>query len=323
MQNTIQNLAILIATKDRPEQLQKLLTSIGESSVLPNKVVIVYSGREISSIINSNQKILNIESIYSELASQIYQKSIGIKALGDTHQWIFFLDDDIILEINTIEKMHSEYLTNPMFEGFVGFGLSILNRSVRQINSNTLRILKFFDLHSNIPGTVTKSGHAQSYLDSPVDLEVQWLNGISVWNSKVLTLYPAITTNTPYAAYEDVNFSYKVSKNFRLLFAQKIKVINQRMEGHTPLTINQFVYGGYLRYKFVFANIELSKWRLLAAQLIRGLDFTFRSNESSKIIVRFKASLSLWVNLLILVIKNKNSEELLKAIESNSFRKLI
>ena len=90
MQNTIQNLAILIATKDRHNQLQKLLDSIYRSTNLPNKVVIVYSGREITSIINSSQKILNIESIYSELASQIYQKSIGIKAIGDTHQWIFF-----------------------------------------------------------------------------------------------------------------------------------------------------------------------------------------------------------------------------------------
>jgi GT2 family glycosyltransferase len=240
----------------------------------------------------------------------MYQKSIGIKALGNTHNWVLFLDDDVVLEVNTIERMYSEYLANSIFTDFAGFGLSILNRSTREINSFILRILKFLNLYSYTPGTVTKSGHAQSYLDHPVEIEVQWLNGISVWKSKVLFHYPVIQTDNTYSAYEDVNFSYKVSKNNKLLFAPKAKVINQSIEGQTPLTINQFVYGGYLRYKFVFANVELSKWRLLVAQLIRGLDFIFRSNENSKIIERIAAASSLWFNLLALVLTNKNIEDL-------------
>ena len=306
MQHTVHNLAVLIATKDRHNQLQKLLDSIYKSSNLPNKVVIVYSGEDITSVASSFQKKLNLELIYSAVASQTYQKSVGIKALGNTHNWVLFLDDDVALEVNTIERMYSEYLTNSMFADFAGFGLSIINRSTRKIHPFTLRILKFLNLYSSTPGTVTKSGHAQSYLDHPVEIEVQWLNGISVWKSEVLFQYPIIQTDNTYSAYEDVNFSYKVSKNNKLLFAPKAKVINQSTEGQTPLTINQFVYGGYLRYKFVFTNVELSKWRLLVTQLIRGLDFIFRSNKSSKIIERIAVTSSLWFNLLGLVLKNKN-----------------
>ena len=87
-------------------------------------------------------------------------------------------------------------------------------------------------------------------------------------------------------------------------------MVNQNTEGQTPLTINQFVYGGYLRYKFVFNNVELSKWRLLVAQLVRGLDFTFRSNESSKIIERIAAAAILWFKLFVLVHKNKDIDDL-------------
>jgi GT2 family glycosyltransferase len=310
MQHTIQNLAILIATKDRHNQLQNLLDSICQSSNLPNKVVIVYSGKDITSVANSFQKKINLELIYSPVASQMYQKSIGIKAIGNTNQWVFFLDDDVVLEVDTIKYLYSEYLANPIFKDFVGFGLSILNRSTRKINSFTLGILKFLKLYSNTPGSVTKSGHAQSYLDHPVEIEVKWLNGISVWRSKVLFEYSVIQTDNTYSAYEDVNFSYKVSKNNRLLFAPKAKVVNQSIEGQTPLTINQFVYGGYLRYKFVFANVELSKWWLLVAQLIRGLDFIFRSNKNSRVIERIKASSSLWLNLIVLVLKKKNIDNL-------------
>jgi GT2 family glycosyltransferase len=306
MQRTIQNLAILIATKDRHNQLEKLLDSIVKSTNLPNKVVIVYSGKNITSVAGSFQKKINLELIYSAVTSQMYQKSIGITALGNTHDWVLFLDDDVVLEANTIEIMNSEYLANSMFVDFVGFGLSILNRSTRKINSITLRILKFLNLYSDTPGTITKSGHAQSYLDHPVEIKVQWLNGISVWRSRVLSQYPVIQTANTYSAYEDVNFSYKIAKSDKLLFAPKAKVINQSTEGQTPLTINQFVYGGYLRYKFVFANVELSKLWLMVAQLVRGLDFIFRSNANSKIIARIAAAFSLWFKLLALVLRNED-----------------
>jgi hypothetical protein len=310
MQQTIQNLAILIATKDRHSQLQKLLDSIYKSTNLPSKVLIVYSGKNITSVTSSFEKKINLELIHSAVASQMYQKSIGIKSLGNKYDWVLFLDDDIVLEVNTIERMYSEYLNNSKFVDFAGFGLAILNRSTREFNSFILRILKFVKLYSSIPGTVTKSGHAQSYLNHPEEIEVQWLNGISVWKSKVLYQYPVIQTDNTYSAYEDVNFSYKVSKNYKLLFGPKAKVVNQITEGQTPLTINQFVYGGYLRYKFVFTNVELSKWWLLVAQLIRGVDFTFRSNKGSKIKERITASLTLWLNLLTLVLKNRSIDDL-------------
>ena len=310
MPHTIQNLAILIATKDRPNQLQKLLESIHKSSNLPGKIIVVYSGEDITSVTSFFENKINLELIYSAVASQMYQKFLGIKALGNTYNWVLFLDDDIVLEVSTIERLHSEYLDNSKFANFAGFGLSILNRSTRKYNSFTSRILGWLKLYSNTPGAVTKSGHAQSYLDHPEEIEVKWLNGISVWKSKALYHYPAISVENTYSAYEDVNFSYNVSKNYKLLFAPKARVINQSIEGQAPLTINQFVYGGYLRYKFVFTNVELSKRWLMVAQLVRGLDFIFRSNKSSKIVERIAVASSLWLNLLALVLKNKNIDDM-------------
>ena len=303
------NLAVLIATKDRCNQLQKLFESICASSFLPRKVVVIYSGKDITSLANSFKEKLNIEVIYSEIASQSAQKLIGIKSLGNKYEWVFFLDDDLLLETDTIKVIFNEYLTNPLYDKYSGFGLSILNRSRRNISSATSRLLKLFHLYSDIPGTITRSGHAQSYLDHPTEIEVQWLNGISVWRSKVLSDYPAVLTNISYSAYEDVEFSYRVAKSSKLLFAPKARVVNQRLEGNSPLTINQFVYGGYLRYRFVFNNIELSRWRLLSAQFFRGLDFVFRQNDSSKLTLRVRVAIKLWVKLLILMIKNRNIYE--------------
>ena len=300
------NLAVLIATKDRCSQLLKLFESISASSFLPNKVVVVYSGEDITSLATSFREKLNIEVIYSEIANQSAQKLIGIKSLGNKYEWVFFLDDDLLLETDTIKVIFNEYLTNPSYEKYSGFGLGILNRSRRNISFITSRLLKLFHLYSDTPGAITKSGQAQSYLDHPTEIQVQWLNGISVWRSNVLCHYPAILTDISYSAYEDVEFSYKVAKSSKLLFVPKARVVNQSIEGNSPLTINQFVYGGYLRYRFVFNNIELSKCRLLTAQFFRGLDFVFRQNASSKVTLRARVAIKLWVKLLILMIKNRN-----------------
>ena len=54
------NLAVLIATKDRYSQLLKLFESISASSFLPTKVVVVYSGEDITSLATSFREKLNI-----------------------------------------------------------------------------------------------------------------------------------------------------------------------------------------------------------------------------------------------------------------------
>ena len=304
-------LAILIATKDRIDELRNLLESVSQSTLLPDKIVIVYSGEDISSLISQYQKSLNIQIIYSPIASQSVQKSLGIKSLSEDYNWVLFLDDDLVLESNTIKILFDEYLINPKFGGYAGFGLGISNRSTRRLNIVVTRCLKFFRLFSDTPGTITKSGHAQPYLDHGTEVDVQWLNGVSAWNSKVLFNYPSNQVPISYSAYEDVEFSYKVGKDNKMLFVPMAKVRNQKIEGNSPLTVNQYMYGGYLRYRFVFTNHELSKSWLLTAQFIRGLDFILRPNRKLKITSRLKVAFNLWLSLLILVLRNKNSEEIL------------
>ena len=309
MLDSSKSLAVLIATKDRPDQLQSLLESICQCSVLPSKVIVVYTGKDITYLTTSFKKTLNIEVIYSAFASQSAQKSIGINYIGNKYEWVFFLDDDLLLKADTIKTIFTEYLTNPLYEKYSGFGLGILNRSNRKFSWITAKLLKLFHLYSHTPGTITKSGHAQSYLDHPTEIEVQWLNGASVWRSTVLNHYPAPLSNISYSAYEDVVFSYNVQKNSKLLFAPKAKVINQKTEGNFPLTINQFVYGGYLRYRFVFNNPELSRIKLLIAQFFRGLDFIFRPNCSLRVTLRINIALKLWVKILVLILKGQDAVE--------------
>ncbi len=315
--NVANELCVLIATKDRPNELRELLISISQSTLVPKKILIVSSGAEISHFIYEYFQKIDLEIIHSNVSGQSIQKSIGIKSLSTNYKWVLFLDDDVSLESSTLEILYNGYLMNPIFNSYLGFGLGITNRISRSQNKTVKYLLKLFHLFSDTPGSVLKSGHAQSYLDHEVQIEVDWLNGISAWNSKILFNYSNHQTPTPYSAYEDVAFSYKVSKNYKLLFVPIAKVRNQKMQVDSPLTVNQFLCGGYLRYKFVFENAELSKKWLLITQVIRGADFIFRKNQGCKIFTRIKIAAKLWVNLAILSLRNRDSDEKLAAIAQN------
>lgn len=311
------DLCVLIATKDRKNELNELLSSISSSTLVPKKILIVSSGSNISHLKSKDFQNIDLEIIHSDISGQSIQKSIGINLLSNNYEWILFLDDDVILESSTLEILYNEYITNPIFKSYLGFGLGITNRGARNQNRAFKYVLRQFNLFSDTPGSITKSGHAQSYLDHGAQIEVDWLNGISAWNSKVLFNYSSQQTPIPYSAYEDVAFSYKVSKNHKLLFIPRAKVRNQKMEGGSPLTVNQFVCGGYSRYKFVFNNAELSKKWLLVTQIIRGADFIFRKNQNCKISTRVGVAIKLWTSLVILAARNRDSDENLAAISQN------
>lgn len=312
-------LAILITTKDRPIKLHNLLRSINESTVIPNKIVIVYTGVDITSVTNTFQKDLNIEVIYSPIASQMLQKSLGIKSLSGKYEWVMFLDDDLVVKPNSLKTLVDDYLLNPAYRDFAGFGCGISNQPKRRLGTWKKCVLKIFTLYSGIPGAITKSGHAQSYLHTESEIEVRWLNGASVWSSQALNDYHSYLAPIPYSAYEDVNFSYKVSKNSKLLFAPKIEIENQEMEGNTALSIHQYVYGGYLRFSFVSAHDEFSKKWLLVAQVIRSFDFILRGDSRTKILKRTTVAARLWFRLLYLIIWNKELDLRINRKNPNDF----
>lgn len=306
------NLSILIATKDRPEKLRLLLDSIAKSTLLPKKIIIVFSGNDISHLLNTYKNVLNIEEIYSEVAGQLLQKRKGINALTEYDKWVLFLDDDVLVDTNTIESLVDNYIQNPRFKDYAGFGLSITNINYRQISTFTKIVLFLFKLYSYKPGSITKSGHPQSYLEQKFELDVDWLNGISLWKNTVLNEYSQADLNVEYSAYEDVIFSYKVSKNHKLLFAAQANVTNQSLEGNEPLTAKQFMYGAYMRYYFVTSNKEFSKIWFLISQILRSCDYLARNNGSVTFYQKFRFTACIWFSLFWAVIKNTDGKSLIK-----------
>jgi hypothetical protein len=81
-QSTVANdLCVLIATKDRTNELNELLISISSSTLVPKKILIVSSGTDISHLKSKFLKKIDLEIIHSDVSGQSIQKSIGINRL--------------------------------------------------------------------------------------------------------------------------------------------------------------------------------------------------------------------------------------------------
>jgi hypothetical protein len=297
--NVYTDLTVLIATKDRLNQLTKLLSSLENSTKLPGTVIIAYNGINIESEIEKFNTSFQLIIIKSDTASQVYQKKLGLRALRSDCKWVLFLDDDVLIAPNSIEHLYERYIFNPSFSNYGGFGLAIKNRVYRNTNWLVKFILHAIKLHSFLPGDVTIGGHPQSYLSQNNVCEVKWLNGLSIWSRKVTDRYFDVPLISDYAAYEDVIFSYTVGRKYKLLYASDIFVTDQILENDKPLSSKQFVAGCYARYFFVDSNPGMSKFWMIAGQVIRNIDFILRSRHEGNYLDRMKLALkSLFVILL-------------------------
>lgn len=276
---------------------------------MPGQVVIVYNGVDILGEVDRFKKILNIHIIHSDIASQSVQKSIGIQYIDRRFEWVLFMDDDLILQANTLEYLMTNYVANKRFNEFAGFGLNIVNKHHIKQSSITNFVLFIFSLYSLRPGSITKSGHPQSYMNAETDTEVDWLNGTSLWSSKFLNFYTPTRNPLSYAAYEDVCFSYQVRKYSKLLFVKKAYVFNQQIVEKKVFTIHQYFSAGYLRYYFVTVN-QLSKYWLLSSQIIRSVDFVLQSKSFADVIHRIILAKKLWFMLFSLSRRNIHGERM-------------
>ena len=67
---TEDSLAVLIATKNRKNELYNLLNSISQSSVLPSRIIIVYAGQSLENILIDLNNKMKIDLFFSEISSQ-------------------------------------------------------------------------------------------------------------------------------------------------------------------------------------------------------------------------------------------------------------
>ncbi len=267
------NLAIIICTRNRADSLELILKSISQSIIKPAQIILVSSGNDVSNIVSLFNQKLNLLHKHTDKVGQSNQKIIGIGLLESKIEWVFFLDDDLLLLPNTlnyaIKKINEIGDTN-----IVGIGTQIIASNVRT-NKDFFQKTKFFKKKM---GKILTSGRATSYQNS-ITFYTEWLNGASIWNKEVLVEYKLPILNSRYAAYEDVIFSTRVNKSHKLIYDPEIKIVEQLQSSEVQLNSSVFSYINLWTGYFVCTDTRTKVSHFKVLVIFRFLKFCIQKSR--------------------------------------------
>jgi glycosyltransferase involved in cell wall biosynthesis len=209
------NICLIICTKDRPKDLTTLLNSVKNQTRLPNRVLIIDGSDDPIKHVLENFKDLPLEYSAVRPPSLPKQRNVGIGLAGDTGAWLGFLDDDLVLVDNALEKLEHFVDTNLESKESMlgGVGLVINNEGLMKYSR-----WREFCLLDKLPGGIfTSSGCPAAIRPVNKDQDVEWLyGGATFWKSDIFKefSYDEWFSGTGY--YEDIDFSYRVGQKYRL-----------------------------------------------------------------------------------------------------------
>lgn len=276
---------VLIPTRNRPREVEALLTSIGASRVKPSQVILVSSGENISNTVDKFVDKLAITYIHSETPGQINQKKLGLSVVNSSVNWVVFLDDDLLVSPDAFEKAFEcvrgyDSVYGKRLGG-VGFGLPATSRFKEHGRASQI-LARLFGINNQPAGVVLSNGHATSYLEQQEPTETQWLNGASMWRVEAISNYGSHGISSKYAACEDLIFSYPIGKKYLLVYCPSAKIEFQKSEKTDFENPAIYVSALYWRYFFILKHKEFSIFRFNLAQLGR-LIFGIVQNRGRRI----------------------------------------
>ncbi len=211
------NLAFIIATKDRKQDLYSLLTNIEKQSHLPDQIIIVDSSIEPLKAIEKKFNSLKIDYITYYPPSAAGQRNAGLELIENDIDLVGFVDDDIIFAMNAIENMLKFWKTES--EDIGGASFNILNQGTADFDK--LKLSDFttkIGLYDRKIGNVAKSGWHNRIMAVESTTQVEWLPTTAViWRKNIFKEFKFDPYFDGYSYLEDLDFSYSVGKKHNMV----------------------------------------------------------------------------------------------------------
>jgi len=268
-------LAFVIPTKDRGEDLRRMLRSLVAQTRLPDQVIVVDgSGVEVSWCVAEFPE-LKVDYVRLLPPSLSAQRNAGMAMLRAEITHAGYLDDDVVLELDAVNEMAS-------FWG--GAGSDIGGAAFNVVNnagSIPSALMQRLGVRGVGIGSVAPSGLVYEVGRVKNDVESDWLcGGAAVWRREVIEAYSYDNWFQGTGFMEDVDYSYRVRERYRLFVLAAARL------AHFTLPVRpdrQFLFGKwqvvnrmYIVRKFRHRGLSLRKaWgaslMLLAANTSRGI----------------------------------------------------
>lgn len=262
-------LAFVVATKDRPEELRRLWTSLLAQTRLPDEVVVVEAGSAPSPLDAPPAGLPVLRRVASPVASAARQRNAGIDAVGPAIDLVGFLDDDAVLEENAVEEI---------VRLFGEFGPELGGAAFNMTNHPPLALAALkrtalaeaLGLYARRRGAVTRSGFQTMIGRVEATGWTDWLpTTAAVWRREIFRGHRFDEWYSGYSYLEDLDFSYHVGRVYRLAVAAAARYRHLPAEGGRG---DGYAFGlreVLNRVHFVRKHSELSLARCRAALVLR------------------------------------------------------
>lgn len=208
--------ALVIATCDRPSELRRLVDSLSGQTRPPYQVVVVDSGSAPIEDSVRNAPFAKFDYVTSPVRSASRQRNQGIAAVEASVDLIGFADDDVVFAKDAFEAMERYWDRSTADLG--GAAFNMLNHpllSFRALKGSVLSAA--LGLYSPRPGAVIPSGFHTLIGKVASDRFVEWLpTGAVLWRRGIFDAYRFDEWFGGYSYLEDLDFSYRIGKSFRL-----------------------------------------------------------------------------------------------------------
>jgi glycosyltransferase involved in cell wall biosynthesis len=264
-------IAFVVATKDRPAELERLLLSLAGQGRRPDEVIIVDGGDPgVAGVLDRpGLSGLQLRYLRCRPPSAARQRNRGIGQVGPDIDLIGFLDDDAVLAPGAMAGMMDFWAAAP--DDIKGAQFNMTNHpAMYAAGLKRLPFVAALGLYSGKPGDVLPSGF--QVMVGPVEktVYVRWLgSGASIWRRSVFGSETFDEWFRGYSYLEDLDFSYRVGKRGRLA------VVGGADYEHLPAAEGRgggFRFGrreALNRLYFVAKNPELSRLRCLLTLSLR------------------------------------------------------
>ena len=277
-------LTFVVATRDRPDELIRMWRSLRSQSRVPDEVVIVDASARPSTLVGPQAGPPALCYIRTAVASATRQRNIGLDAVRPEAGLVGFLDDDAVLEEGAVEEMLRFWEGADGAVGGAAFNL--VNHPPLDLASlKHTRLAESLGFYSKRPGTVAPSGFQTMIGFVERTTWTDWLpSGASVWRREVVRDYRFDEWFDGYSYLEDLDFSYRVGKSFKLAVVAGARYSHLQAPGGRG--------GGYAfglrevlnRIHFVKKYPELSLrkcYAALAMRLLMNIVFAARGRQAS------------------------------------------
>lgn len=256
--------SVLICTRNRFEATTKCVRTLVWQTRLPDELVIVDSSDALGLEAQLRDVVagVNLPLRYERSAPGLaLQRNVGVSLVRGPV--VIFLDDDTVLEKEYIEKIVDVYATDK--EGTVAGvqGAFILEKQMGRLGRCFRR---FFMLPGFTGlGRMQASGFP-SYIDIPNNItDVDMIcGGNTAYRREVLNKFKWNEAFRGYSYMEDDDYSYRVSREFRLVQTPNAKMVHE----HVPNARDNIEKSLRMEVRnhtlFFRLNMRKTPWNLLA-----------------------------------------------------------